>query len=107
MTKDQPNNEAADTAVNDKENLELEKQTHAKEVSRGPGAPDGFASLVEERIHKRSAGRFFGKKTWSERLPLLWIAAVLFVVAGLLFWAQRSSPTGTLSPVKAEDTKAD
>ncbi|HVV86083.1 MAG TPA: zf-HC2 domain-containing protein [Kofleriaceae bacterium] len=57
--------------------------------------PD-LGALVEERIHRRSAGRFFGRKTLGDRVPfgvLLIVALVgLVIIAGLLW----SSTTGSL-----------
>lgn len=61
-------------------------------------APDGdkFVSEVTEKINKRSAGRFFGKKTFGDRVPLgalLAVALVGLVIIGYVLW---SSSTGSL-----------
>src|SRR5215468_8337118 len=34
-----------------------------------PVAPEAFTRSVEDTIHRRSAGRFFGKKTLGDRVP--------------------------------------
>jgi hypothetical protein len=60
-------------------------------------APDAFAQAVTSTIHKRSAGRFFARRTFGDRVPFgaLAIAAVLGVcVIGYLMWA---SQTGSLA----------
>lgn len=59
-------------------------------------APSTFASEVTSTIHKRSAGRFFGRRTVGDRVPfgaLLIVAIVALAVIAYLMW---SSPTGSL-----------
>jgi hypothetical protein len=59
-------------------------------------APETFAQDVTSTIHKRSAGRFFARRTFGDRVPFgaLAIAAVLGIcVIGYLMWA---SQTGSL-----------
>jgi len=59
-------------------------------------APDTFNKHVTETIHKRSAGRFFGRKTFGDRVPfeaLLIVAVLVIAVVGYLLW---SSQTGSL-----------
>jgi hypothetical protein len=58
--------------------------------------PVHFAEEVTATIHKRSAGRFFGRRTLGDRVPLL--PLVIIAVLGLcaiayLMWA---SETGSL-----------
>jgi anti-sigma factor RsiW len=68
-----------------------------KSVPPETARPD-LGKLVEERIHRRSAGRFFGKKTLGDRVPfgyLLIVALVALVVIVGLLW---SSTTGSLRP---------
>jgi anti-sigma factor RsiW len=72
---------------------EMKRRSGATEAV---AAPDGFVKGVEETIHKRSAGRFFGRKTLGDRVPfgvLLVAALVLMVVVGALLWG---STTGSL-----------
>ena len=62
-------------------------------------APSTFASDVTSTIHKRSAGRFFARKTFGDRvpllplLPLLIVAVLGLVVVAYFMWA---SETGSL-----------
>jgi anti-sigma factor RsiW len=59
-------------------------------------APSTFASEVTDTIHKRSAGRFFGRRTFGDRVPfgaLLVIAVLVLAVVGYVMW---SSQTGSL-----------
>lgn len=59
-------------------------------------APDSFAQDVTAAIAKRSAGRFFGRRTFGDRVPFgaLAIAALVAILAiGYLLW---SSGDGSL-----------
>lgn len=59
-------------------------------------APDSFTEDVTGTIHKRSAGRFFGRRTLGDRVPfgvLLAIALVVLLAIGAIMW---SSQTGSL-----------
>lgn len=61
-------------------------------------APRDLGKTVEDTIHRRSAGRFFGKKTVGDRVPfgvILIVALVALVVIVALLW---SSTTGSLRP---------
>lgn len=82
------------------------KQTHddmteTRKVISGmrapaPTPPEQFVEHVTETIHKRSAGRFFARRTLGDRVPfgvLLVIAMIALGVVGYLLW---SSPTGSL-----------
>jgi anti-sigma factor RsiW len=60
------------------------------------GAPQHFEREVEETIRRRSRGRFFGRKTFGDRVPLELIA-VIVLAAGLgIFYLIWSSQTGSL-----------
>ena len=55
-----------------------------------------FAAEVTDTIHKRSAGRFFARRTFGDRVPfgaLLVVAVLVFAVVGYMMW---SSQTGSL-----------
>lgn len=58
-------------------------------------APPTFAEDVTSTIHKRSAGRFFAKRTFGDRVPfgvLLVVALVMLVaIAGVLWMSQTGS----------------
>lgn len=59
-------------------------------------APETFTRSVEETIHRRSAGRFFGRKTLGDRVPfgvLLIVAMAVLVATAAVLW---SSQTGSL-----------
>jgi len=61
-------------------------------------APSTFAQDVTSTIHKRSAGRFFGRRTFGDRVPfsaLLVIAVLGLCAIAYLLWA---SETGSLKP---------
>ena len=58
--------------------------------------PATFATDVTATIHKRSAGRFFGRRTLGDKMPfgvLVVIAVLGIAVIGYLMWA---SETGSL-----------
>ncbi len=59
-------------------------------------APATFEHDVTATIHKRSAGRFFGRKTFGDRVPfgaLVVVAMLGLVVIAYVMWA---SSTGSL-----------
>ena len=59
-------------------------------------APMSFDQDVTSTIHKRSAGRFFGRRTFGDRVPfgvLLVIALAILIPIAYVMWA---SPTGSL-----------
>ncbi|MBA3538269.1 MAG: hypothetical protein H0T79_01450 [Deltaproteobacteria bacterium] len=67
-------------------------------------APATFDQDVTATIHKRSAGRFFGRRTFGDRVPfgvLLVIALIGLAVIAYTLW---SSQTGSLAPNKKVDT---
>lgn len=57
-------------------------------------APMDFDKKVEDTIHRRSGGRFFGKRAFGERIPYELLAIIVMIVAGIVYWMGRSSPTG-------------
>lgn len=87
------------------------KQTHDDMVEnrkfmsgmRKARAPETFTQDVTDTIHKRSEGRFFGRKTLGDRVPfnaLLIIAILALAAVGYLMW---SSTTGSLKVEKKTD----
>ena len=59
-------------------------------------APATFAQDVTSTIHKRSEGRFFGRRTFGDRVPfgaLVVVAVLALAVIGYVMW---SSETGSL-----------
>jgi len=84
-----------------------EEMTEARKVISGmrkASAPEAFVDNVTETIHKRSAGRFFARRTLGDRVPfgvLLIVAMLALGVVGYLMW---SSPTGSLKVQKQPET---
>jgi anti-sigma factor (TIGR02949 family) len=60
------------------------------------GAPPELTDRVTETIHRRSAGRFFGRKTFGDRVPFGLLLIVALIVLGVTAAMLRSSNTGTL-----------
>jgi len=86
------------------ESDEAWKQAHGELVEtrkalsgmRKAAAPPSFAQDVTSTIHKRSAGRFFGRRTFGDRVPfgaLVAVAVLGLVVVAYFMWA---SQTGSL-----------
>ncbi|MBA2544486.1 MAG: hypothetical protein H0V17_32890 [Deltaproteobacteria bacterium] len=64
--------------------------------ARKEPAPESFTNDVTATIHKRSAGLFFGRRTFGDRVPfsaLLVVAVIGLLVIGYILW---SSQTGSL-----------
>lgn len=59
-------------------------------------APEELGKKVEELIHRRSAGRFFGRRAFGDRVPFGVLAIVALVMAIAIAWLLRSSSTGSL-----------
>jgi anti-sigma factor RsiW len=60
------------------------------------GAPQHFEREVEETIRRRSRGRFFGRKTFGDRVPLELLAVLVLVVGIAIAFLLWSSQTGSL-----------
>ena len=50
---------------------------------------------LEQTIHRRSAGRFFGRKAFGDRVPFELIAVVALAAMLGLYFLMRSSDTGS------------
>jgi anti-sigma factor RsiW len=59
-------------------------------------APMSFADDVTGTIAKRSAGRFFGRRTFGDRVPFVAILVVALLGLGVIAYIMWSSPTGSL-----------
>lgn len=86
----------------------LDDELRAPSMLAGLGkvaAPEQFAAQVTDTIHRRSAGRFFGRRTLGDRVPLGWlVVAAAVLLAGLTaVWCRSTtgslrSPMGTETP---------
>jgi anti-sigma factor RsiW len=68
-------------------------------------APASFAQDVTTTIHKRSAGRFFARRTLGDRVPfgaLVVLAVLGLIVVAYVLWA---SQTGSLKSDRDHATK--
>lgn len=62
-------------------------------------APGEFSHQVTDRIRRRSAGRFFGRQGWGEKVPWQAIAALALVLLAALYLARRGFwPTDSDAP---------
>ncbi len=59
-------------------------------------APATFASDVTDTIHKRSAGRFFGRRTLGDRVPFGALVIVAVLVLAVVGYVMYTSQTGSL-----------
>jgi anti-sigma factor RsiW len=59
-------------------------------------APAGFEDGVESTIERRSAGRFFGERRLTDRLPLTVLALLAIAIGVALVLWLRGSETGSL-----------
>ncbi|MEM9488277.1 MAG: hypothetical protein AAGC55_03975 [Myxococcota bacterium] len=59
-------------------------------------APDSLGRDVEETIRRRSAGRFFGRKAFGDRVPFEVLAVIALILGLVIFALLRSSATGSL-----------
>jgi anti-sigma factor RsiW len=77
---------------------ELERTLSALSGMRGQKtvSPPELTARVTETIHRRSAGRFFGRKTLGDRVPFGVLLIVALIVLGLTAAVLWSSTTGSL-----------
>lgn len=68
-------------------------------------APATFAEDVTGTIHKRSAGRFFGKRTFGDRVPFMAILVLAMIVLVVLAYILWTSSTGSLKVHKDSPPK--
>lgn len=62
-------------------------------------APQHFEEQVAQTIHRRSAGKFFGRRAFGDRIPYEAIAILAIVLAVALALLIRFSATGTVHEV--------
>jgi anti-sigma factor RsiW len=88
---------AADPALRE----QLEETREAQKALRGLNktpAPDDLGRTVEDIIHRRSAGRFFGRRAFGDRIPFAYILVVALIAFAILAYILWSSSTGSLRP---------
>lgn len=64
-------------------------------LGRAPAPPE-LVQTVEDTIHRRSAGRFFARRTLGDRVPFGVLLFVAIIVLGIIVAALHSSTTGSL-----------
>ncbi len=67
-------------------------------------APVNLTEDVTGTIHKRSAGRFFGKKTLGDRVPFTAILVVAILGLAAIGYIMYTSQTGSLKVDKPKNT---
>ena len=68
-------------------------------------APVSFADDVTGTIEKRSAGRFFGRRTFGDRVPFVAILVVALLGLGIIAYIMWRSPTGSLKVDKDQPSQ--
>lgn len=89
------------------------KQTHEEMVETRKAlsglqkarAPGHFAQDVTETIHKRSQGRFFGRRTFGDRVPLVPLVVVAVLALVVIAYVMWASETGSLKVHHEHDTQ--
>lgn len=61
-------------------------------------APEKFEKEVEATIHRRSAGRFFGRRAFGDRVPFELLAVLALALAIGVYALWRRSDTGSVRP---------
>lgn len=88
------------------------KQTHDEMVEarkmisgmRVAKAPERFVEDVTGTIHKRSAGRFFARRTLGDRVPFGVLLVVAIIALVVIAYLMKSSPTGSLKVDQQPDS---
>jgi anti-sigma factor RsiW len=73
-------------------------------------APSSFAQEVTSTIHKRSAGRFFGRRTLGDKFPfgaLVVIAVLGLMVVAYFLWASQTGSLGQRTEPKTHAGSGD
>jgi len=66
-------------------------------------APQHFEDQVAQTIHRRSAGRFFGRKAFGDRVPFELLAVLALVIGVAVILLVRWSATGSVhEPLRKE-----
>jgi len=57
-------------------------------LNRVPAPPD-FDDQVAQTIHRRSAGRFFGRRAFGDRIPFELLAVIALIAVVAAYWLIR------------------
>ncbi len=52
-------------------------------------APSDFDDHVADTIHRRSAGKFFGRRAFADRVPFELLALLALAIVAILYWLAR------------------
>jgi anti-sigma factor RsiW len=74
-------------------------------LSRLP-APKEFDRKVQQRIQRRSRGRFFGAQSLLTRIPFEWISFVIILLMLMMYFMVLQSQTKGVKQVPARDAAA-
>ena len=86
------------------EMVEAKEATSTLSGLRNARAPVNLTEDVTGTIHKRSAGRFFGKKTLGDRVPFTAILVVAILGLAAIGYIMYTSQTGSLKVDKPKNT---
>ena len=88
----------------------LDEMREAKETTstlsglRNARAPVNLAEDVTGTIHKRSQGRFFGRKTFGDKVPFTALLVVAILGLAAIGYIMYTSQTGSLKVDKPKNT---
>lgn len=83
---------------------EAKEATSTLSGLRNARAPVNLTEDVTGTIHKRSAGRFFGKKTFGDRVPFTALLVVAILGLAAIGYIMYTSQTGSLKVDKPKNT---
>jgi anti-sigma factor RsiW len=66
--------------------------------------PDQFARKVQQRIRRRSRGRFFGQESWLTRIPFEWISFVIIILMLLMYFMVIQEQVTRVKPDQGSGT---
>lgn len=75
------------------EMVEARKMISGMQKARAPAT---FVEDVTSTIHKRSAGRFFARRTLGDRVPFGLLLVLALLALGVIAFLLHTSPTGSL-----------
>lgn len=75
---------------------ELRRTLHALSGLHKLAAPPTLPTDVAETIHRRSGGRFFGRRAFGDRVPFEVLGLLALAIGVAIYLVLRSSTTGAL-----------